>query len=272
MHVFHALEQGNDAIQKLYKGRDDIIRNLTQLYEDLKNKGLQPRDIRSVTNDYQTAMEAEKAYKDAIDALRLERAQAAVKAMDKAKKERERSPLQEFKDKWEQEKQQMELRKDIQLQRDELAGYEEGSAVYDAHKKQQNRTIYDFLGREIAALQELINSGAIKEAKEKYQAQTQLLQLDKERNAILLDIKKNTTKLDEFNKPGLVRAITYYDYKSKDADASTIEIGDAKFVMQVQSLQTIDDVQKMMDAIKKYLGTFVKQSESAGYTNPNSLT
>lgn len=270
--IIRALEQGNESINTLYLGRQTIIDNLTQLYEDLKEKGLQPRDIHSITNDYQTVMEAEMAYKDAIDALRLKRAQVGVKVMDKSKKERERSPLQEFNDKWNQEKQQVELKKDITLQVDQIVGYNEGSAVYEAHRKQQSRNIYEFLTEEISALKDLLKSGTIKEAKERYQAQTQLLQLDKERNALLLDIKKNTSKLEEFNKPGLVRAITYYDYKSKDADSSTIEIGDAKFVMQIQSLQTIDDVNKMMDAIRQYLGTFIKKTESAGYANPQLIT
>ena len=267
--IISALEQGNEAIQKLFAGRNDIIENLLQLYKDLKAKNLQPRDIRSITNDYQTVMEAEQAYQDALDALRLERVRAAVKAMDKASKAR--SALQEFNDKWNQEKQQMELRKDITLQRDELAGYGPESAVYEEHRKQQNLNIYNFITKQIAALQQLIKSGAITEAKERYQAQTQLLQLDKERNALLLEIKK-TLQGSEFNKPSKVNAITYYDYKARDAQASTIEIGDAKFVMQIQSIQTLDDVNKMMSLIKQYLASFIKQSESSGYTRVQNLT
>jgi len=165
----------------------------------------------------------------------------------------------------------MELRKDITLQRDELAGYGPESAVYEEHRKQQNLNIYNFITKQIAVLQQLIKSGAITEVKERYQAQTQLLQLDKERNALLLEIKK-TLQGSEFNKPSKVNAITYYDYKARDAQASNIEIGDAKFVMQIQSIQTLDDVNKMMSLIKQYLASFIKQSESSGYTRVQNLT
>jgi hypothetical protein len=268
--IITALNGGNTMIMQMYEGRKEIIDNLVTFYKYMNDNKMKPADISDIANNYETARLSEEAAKDAIQTLQSARAEAELSLMKKSKSPK-RSPLQEFNDKWNQEKSQVSLRKDITLQRDLLAGHSEDSAIYRAHEKQQTNILVSFITKQISALKDALNTNVISDAKERYQAQTQLLQLDKERNQLLLDIKKNTTKLDEFNKPSIVRAITYYDYMSKDADKQTIEIGDARFVMQIQSIQTLDDARKMMEVIKKYLGEYIKQSESSGYANPNSL-
>lgn len=230
----------------------------------------------------------EKTYADAIDTISLlENAKkAADYELDVArgskyeslrntlkgeKKESTRTAYDEFTDEWEKRRQMSELQKDIALQNIELAGYDTESSTYKNTQNSQSMTVRQFLLQEMQGLQSLLSSGKIKETKEQWEAQLKLVQLQKEANGLLVDIKKNTVKLEEFNKPGEVRALTYYDYKAKDAKSTTMTINDAKFVMQINAPQTLDDVNKMMDVVQKYLGNLIKQKEFSGYRNQELL-
>jgi hypothetical protein len=135
----------------------------------------------------------------------------------------------------------------------------------------QSMTVRNFLIQEMTELGKIISGNKFEDEKEKWEAQLKLVELQKEANGLLLDIKKNTINIDEFNKPSMVRALTYYDYKSRESGSSTMTFNDAKFVMQITAPQTIDDVQKMMNVMRKSLGGFIQQQERAGYKNQELL-
>lgn len=268
VEIFRA--KGGEVASFMSKYADQIKR----LNEDLGGKD--PKFLKALLTDYDTFKEVKKAYEDVSAQLELDKKKEQVDAMSKAKKTTERSAYDKFNDEWEKKRQMEELDKDLLLQRDELSGQDKDSLVYKTHEKQQNQEIVNFIYQEMDALRSLMNTPAFKASKdyerERYEAQVQLLKLEKEANSLLLEIKKNTTKIGEFNKPGFVRAITYYDYKAKDAKSTTMEIGDAKFIMQVSAPQTLDDVEKMWELVKKYFGDYIKRTESSGVVNANLYT
>ena len=144
---------------------------------------------------------------------------------------------------------------------------DEESQRYEQVKRAQSLSARSVVLEEMSKLQELISSGLITEESEKWEAQKLLLTLQKEANQYLLDIKKNTTPMGEFNKPGFIKTMTYYDYMAKTPGNRNIEIGDAKIVIQVQTMDEIDNVEKIMGKIKKSFGESIKQREFAAPTD-----
>lgn len=215
--------------------------------------------------------ESQKEIEYQLNIARGNKSEALANTLKGEKKAQQRTAYQEFTDEWEKKRQMQDVNKDILLQNTQLQGYSEESQVYKVREKSSAMSVRNFIINEMSRLRELIGSGKIKEDREKFEAQLKLLQLQKESNQLLLDIKKNTTNLAEFNKPGIVKAMTYYDYKAKDTKSSTISIGDAKFIMQIDAPQKIEDVESMMDLIKKYLGNYIKEKEFSGVKNQEVL-
>jgi hypothetical protein len=191
--------------------------------------------------------------------------------MTAAKKAPKESPFQLFNDKWEKDRKGIDLNKDIALQNDELGGVKKDSNQYITDENTQSQTVVNYIYSEMNALKTLMSSSEFKNSatytKDNYTAQVQLLQLQKDANGLLIDIKNNTAKTGEFNKPSDIRALTYYDYKAQDADKSTLTISDAKFVMQITAPQTLSDAQNIMDLFKKTLADYIKRTDSTGVNN-----
>lgn len=201
-----------------------------------------------------------------IQELELKRAEALTNFKKQSKSEYEK-----FEDELKDGKKILELRKDLSLQQKQLQGYSEESSMYKATLRHENLTMREYLLQMMDELNRKLASGLITDAEERYDAQIQLLELQKEANSLLLEIKENTAQIGEFNKPGFVKAITMYDYRAKDQTSTTFSIGDAKFVMQVTAPQTLEDVDSIMKLFKDYFTPYIKRNDAAGYKTADLL-
>lgn len=244
----------------------EMARFKTEL-QKIAASGINPDTYTADFKNQMTRQETVQKLNDAMNELEVERTEALANKVKSTGSKR--SPLDLFNDQWEKNRQSLDVQKDIVLTSDEIAGREEGSAIYEQHRKQQNLGIRDFIFNEMSALRRLLPS---LDTKEKFEAQLQLLKLQKEANELLLDIKKNTEKVAEFNKPSSVKAISYYDYKTSGQSPNGFEIANAQFVMNVEAPQTLEELEAAMDSFsemaqKKY-GKSLKRSQNAGVKNP----
>ena len=157
-----------------------------------------------------------------------------------------------------------EALRDIRLQEVELAGVAKDSAQYVAVQRQENFQIRDLILDYLGQLRNLIPS--ITDPQEKMRAELQALQLQRDANALLLEIRNNTaTSVGEFNAPGSLRAMTFYDYRvlgGRGDNVRSFEIGNANFAINVQQLQDIGDVANMMGLIQQWLGNLMRNREA----------
>lgn len=217
--------------------------------------------------NYATRMEIQKKYEAAEYEILKEKTDALVSKMGKDKKTRDL--LSEFNKKWETQRQMLEAEKDIVLSNDELAGREQGSAIYNRHFKEQNLRIREYIFAEMDALKKLMPSLS---EENRLKAQLQMLKLQKESNDLLLAIKENTSDIGEFNRPDSVKAITWYDYQTSQDSGGGIEIGNAEFSMTVEGPLTSEDIEQTLEAYsefaqKKY-GKNIKRVQNSGVKNP----
>jgi hypothetical protein len=153
------------------------------------------------------------------------------------------------------------------LQKDELNNFGADSTQYQTDFKKQGLAFRDRL---LAQARDLESRIPKLNADEQLNAQLQLLQIQKEANQILIDIKKNTSDVGEFNKPSFVKAMTYYDYMTRSSDMKGIEIANAQFAFKVDQVQTQEDVNNMMTVIQSALGNHISQADRRGVTNPTA--
>ena len=240
-------------LEQLQKIADSVIINLSVYTSSFEN--------------YATRMEIQKKYEDAEYEILKEKTDALVSKMGKDKKTKDL--LSQFNNKWENQRRMLEAEKDIVLSNDELAGREQGSAIYNRHFKEQNLRIREFIFSEMDALKKLIPSLS---EENRYKAQLQMLKLQKESNDLLLAIKENTSSIGEFNRPDSVKAITWYDYQMSQQGGGGVEIGNAEFSMTVEGPLTSEDIEQTLEAYtefaqKKY-GKNIKRIQNSGIKNP----
>jgi hypothetical protein len=172
-----------------------------------------------------------------------------------------------FHEKWDVQNNIEEAKRDLALQENQLNNYDTQSTKYIQDQKSMNMGIRDRLLAEARELQSLIPK---LDSKSQLDATLQMINLNKEANQILLDIKKNTDQFGEFNKPSFVKAMTYYDYMTQDSDSKSIEIGSAEFVFKIDAPQTQEDVQNILSLVQTSLGQHVTSSDRRGIVNPNT--
>jgi hypothetical protein len=180
--------------------------------------------------------------------------------------DKKNTEMEEFHRKWDNQNEIIKAKNELALQRDELNNFGADSSQYQADFKNQGLAFRDRLLAEARDLQARIPK---LNTDEQLSAQLQLLQLNKEANQILLDIKKNTSDVGEFNKPSFVKAMTYYDYMTRSSDMKGIEIANAQFAFKIDQVQSQEDVNNMMATIQSALGNHISQSDKLGVTNPH---
>lgn len=263
-----------NAVELIRNGQADLVNSELSRFLDQLSEMAQTPNLEVYSADF-ARMELQLEVADRIRQAQLEmelgRAQALADRNKQSRQAQADTAYEIFKEELSDAQSMKELQRDVLLQQKEISGFGEESPVYQAHKRQQNLTIRDFLLGRMQELQSMLTAGRFQDIDERRDMEIHLLKLQKEANSLLLDIKENTQNLAEFNKPNFVRAITYYDYRARDAATTTLTIGDAKFVMQIEAPQTLDDVQTIMDVVKKYFGNFIKQQDASGYVNPQAL-
>jgi len=187
----------------------------------------------------------------------------ALEIDDKANK----NALSSFHEGWDNQNSIEETKRDLALQQDELSNYGEESTKYLQDQKSLNLGLKDKLLQEASGLKDLIPQ---LDSKDQLDATLQMLNLQKEANQIMIDIKKNTDKFGEFNKPSFVKAMTYYDYMTQDSQNKSIEIGNAEFAFKIDSIKTTDDVKSLMTLIQDTLGKQISNSSNLGVVHPNA--
>jgi hypothetical protein len=244
----------------------EMSRFKTEL-QKIATSGINPDTYTSDFKNLMTRQETAQKLQDAINEVEVERTEALANKVKSTNSGR--SPLDKFNDQWEKQRQMLDAQKDITLSNDEIAGREEGSAIYEQHRKEQNYGIRTYLFKEIEALKKLMPS---LDTKERFEARLQALKLQKEANDLLLEIKKNTEKIAEFNKPSSVKAITYYDYKTAGKDPKGFEIANANFTMNVEAPANAEELEGALnsfsDLAQKKYGKDLKRSQNAGVRNP----
>lgn len=174
-----------------------------------------------------------------------------------------------FHETWDPKLQQSELEQQIALQKDELANYTQDSVKYTQDNKKLLQGRYDQMQQAIKAFTDLIPK---LDTKTQITAQVELLQMQAQANDLLLQIKKNTDKFGEFNKPSFVKTMTYYDYMTQQGGTKGIEIGNANFAFKIDAPQTQEDVEEMMRLIQSSLGIHLGNTDRNGVTNPYTRT
>lgn len=252
--------------QKLQGNLED-----TQVYKDAtkeNDKKLQEiilEDIKGL-NDFLASgnlTEEETAdTKKRIADLTKQSQQLSLEIADKKNTE-----MEEFHRKWDAQNDIIKAKNEIALQKDELNNFGADSTQYQTDFKKQGLAFRDRL---LAQARDLESRIPKLNADEQLNAQLQLLQIQKEANQILIDIKKNTSDVGEFNKPSFVKAMTYYDYMTRSSDMKGIEIANAQFAFKVDQVQTQEDVNNMMTVIQSALGNHISQADRRGVTNPTA--
>lgn len=198
---------------------------------------------------YQNLLDVEENLRRAETEISIKRAEALIDKI-KTVRQKTKSLLDEFLKAWDPRIRIAELTRDIMLQRAQLAGYDEESAYYRSLHRQYNYQIRNLLLQQINELRRLIPK---LDNEERLQAQVELLELQKRANELLLEIKENTSVLGEFNKPSYLKALTYYDYMVRNPETRAISIGNAEFAFNIDAIQTIDDVNNIIDLIKRVI-------------------
>jgi hypothetical protein len=244
----------------------------TQAYKNTRNE--QDHQIRSIILDEiaglnrllasgsLTEEDTWQARKQIAD-LQKEANELALEIDDRLNKD----ALGAFHEKWDTQNSIEEAKRDLALQQDELNGFDSQSTKYLNDQKSLNMGIRDRLLSQAQELRELIPK---LDSKAQLEATLQEMQLQKEANQILLDIKKNTQQFGEFNKPSFVKAMTYYDYMTQDSQARSIEIGSADFVFKIDAPQTEEDIQNLMALVESSLGQHIASNDRRGVVNPNT--
>lgn len=196
---------------------------------------------------YQNLLDVEENLRRAETDISIKRAEALIDKI-RTVQQKTRSLLDEFLKAWDPRIRMSELTRDIMLQRAQLAGYDEESVYYRSLHRQYNYQIRNLLLQQINELRQLIPK---LDNEERLQAQVELLELQKRANELLLEIKENTSVLGEFNKPSYLKALTYYDYMVRNPETRAISIGNAEFAFNIDAIQTIDDVNNIINLIKR---------------------
>ena len=196
--------------------------------------------------------------KQQITDLQKEANTLALEVADKNK-----SALDAFHEKYDNQYSIASTNKDIALQKDQLAGYDDQSTKYLEDEKSLNMSLYQKLIMEIQDLNSLIPT---LDTKDQIEAQLQSVNLQKDANQLLVDIKKNTSNFGEFNAPGFVKVMTYYDYMTKDSKAKSIEVGNASFVFQIETPQNEQQVDDLVELVKESMGKSLTSSNRTGTT------
>lgn len=196
---------------------------------------------------YQNLLDVEENLRRAEIEISIRRAEALVNKI-RTVQQKTKSLLDEFLRAWDPRIRISELTRDIMLQRAQLAGYDQESAYYRSLHRQYNYQIRNLLLQQINELRQLIPK---LDNEERLRAQVELLELQKRANELLLEIKENTSVLGEFNKPSYLKALTYYDYMVRNPETRAISIGNAEFAFNIDAIQTIDDVNNIIDLIKR---------------------
>ena len=142
----------------------------------------------------------------------------------------------------------------------QLKNIEEGSAQYEAVRKQYGNQLVETYRKQIAEIRKALPT---LDAKKQTEALTTLNELTQKTNEILLDIKKAVSPIGEFNKPGNVKVLTYYDYMSKQASSNKVEIANAHFAFNIDGVNTIQE----LDTILNNLADHLKRNYNANITN-----
>jgi hypothetical protein len=148
-----------------------------------------------------------------------------------------KSAYEQLVDKYEHAKSLRELQNDVALQKLLLGGQTEDSAAYRAQERQQNMKLREIILQQYNQLKALYPK--ITDESEKLKAELELWSLQKEANDLLLAIKNNTgAALGDFNVPGGMDVITYYDYRLRTTDRNVagMEIANAHIAVQVDQI------------------------------------
>lgn len=151
--------------------------------------------------------------------------------------------------------------KDLTLQNDKLNNYTEDSSKYIQDDTTASLGIRDQMLSKINELTAIIPT---MHGLDQITAMTTQIDLQKQANQIMLDIKANTNKFGEFNAPGFVKTMTYYDYMTQDSKAKTMEIGTASFVFQIDSPQSLKDIENLKDLVTTAVGETTQSSARSG--------
>ena len=250
-------DQLNSNFQGSLKYRQDLVDS------DKKTKAIIMQEIDALKDMIPKISDPTErtAQQQQLASLQQKANDLALEIADKTNKDM----LGAFQEKWNPKMQTDDLKKQIALQQDQLNNFDTDSTKYQADNRNylyaQSKTI-------ASAIKDLETTIPKLDSKEQIQAQLQLLQLQKDQNSILLEIKNNTSKFGEFNKPSFVKAMTYYDYMTQDSQNKAVEIANAEFAFKIDAPQSEQEVNQLMDLIQQTIGVKVGNTDRNGVVNP----
>lgn len=198
-----------------------------------------------------------KIIQRSIDQALLNKTDALADNLDAEKKEDDLLNL--FNDKWDPQLDMAEVKKDIALQNKEISGSSQDSASYKSENKRQTEIVRTQIFNEMSALRNLLPKLTGDNVDK---ANLQLLQLQKQANALLLEIKNNTAKMiGEFNKPSFLKSLTYYDFYTKNPATRSLSIANANFAIQIDDIRNFT-AQQVSDKLEGALAQLLRTGRS----------